>query len=216
MRRSLRTIFPLLLLGIIVVWFLSSPKKLPPRIEAQRGETEVAIGDAPAEAKRLMPMPTQKKAIVEDDDDEDDRPKKKLDAKSEAFFDKLDMEVPRTLYRKALHCYKDGSDKDQKIKFLYKMRSINSEVQITETKVVANTLTDDSTSECIQLAIKNAVWKDEEMPDYEGDDELLIRLGAFKKFMPEDWEPKETAYTGPNEDSAPIGEGDGRPSGRGK
>ena len=29
-----------------------------------------------------------------------------------------------------------------------------------------------------------------------------------KKYMPEDWEPEETAYTGPDEDPEPIGEGD--------
>lgn len=102
----------------------------------------------------------------------------KLDPRSDDFFYKFDEQVPKNLTRAAAKCYegRHGSlQRNQKLSLTYKIKVVNGQVQIHDIKVKEDTLNDPALAACFMAQVANAGWKDDELPDWEQDDTLVLR-----------------------------------------
>lgn len=114
-------------------------------------------------------------------------PPKKLDVKSTEFYQRFyEMLTPR-LTKEAADCYHGGKERDQKVKFSFKASIRDGRVTMRDVAMVTSTLNDPALERCMLEKVANfASWKDEEFPDYELDDEVLIRVRVLKKYKQEE------------------------------
>lgn len=114
-------------------------------------------------------------------------PPQKLDPKSDEFFRRFDDMIAAKLTAEAASCYKGGKQRDQKVKFSFRAVIRDGRVTIRDVKQMVSTLEDPGLERCMLEKVANfASWKDEAFPDYEMDDEVLIRVRALKKYTQEE------------------------------
>lgn len=116
----------------------------------------------------------------------DDKPTK-VDPQSDAFFYKFDEVVPANLTRAAATCYegKQGSiHRNQKMRLKFKTRIRNGDVSIHDVVVDESTLKDPALETCFLQAVQRVTWHDDELPDWDQDDQLVLRPErGMKKYM---------------------------------
>jgi hypothetical protein len=124
----------------------------------------------------------------------------KLDPASDAFFYRFDEAIPPALTAEAAKCYTGGLrrvHRNQKVKLGYKIHIRDGVVSIADVRVVESTVSDKALEECFALEVGKVTWRDDELPDWTQDDELVIRPErGMKKFTAEN-----LAYEG----DGPIG-----------
>jgi hypothetical protein len=163
----------------------------------QLGSTSsVATAAKPAAeyAKAVLPPPPvfPDPAAVREEEPEPEPPKpgepvKKLDPKSTEFFQRFDEMIAPHLTREAAACYNGGKQRDQKIKFGFTAKIRDGRVTIREVKVLTDTLDDKALANCMLEKVSNyAKWQDDAFPDWEQEDEVLIRIRALKKYKQEE------------------------------
>ena len=143
--------------------------------------TQVALAAAaPAAAPATKPS-TEAPAA----EPEPERPAK-LDPRSDEFFNKFDDVVPNRLTRNAAKCYEGRHGqlhRNQKLSLRFKTKIVNGEVSIHDVKIKESTLGDSALETCFIQEVMRSTWKDDELPDWEQDDELVIRPErGMKKF----------------------------------
>jgi hypothetical protein len=110
----------------------------------------------------------------------------KLDPRSDEFFNKFDDVVPNRLTRNAAKCYEGRHGqlhRNQKLSLRFKTRIVNGEVSIHDVTIKESTITDSALETCFIQEVMRSTWKDNELPDWEQDDELVIRPErGMKKF----------------------------------
>jgi hypothetical protein len=110
----------------------------------------------------------------------------KLDPRSDEFFYKFDDVVPNRLTRNAAKCYEGRHGqlhRNQKLSLRFKTRIHGGEVSIHDVTIKESTLNDPALETCFIQEIQRASWKDDELPDWEQDDELVLRPErGMKKF----------------------------------
>jgi hypothetical protein len=112
-------------------------------------------------------------------------PVEKLDPQSDAFFYKFDEVVPAALTREAASCYDDAPrvHRNQKLKLTFKTRIRDGVVSVHDVKVDTSTLDNASLEACFIRKVSEATWHDDELPDWDQDDMLVLRPGrGMKKF----------------------------------
>ena len=113
-------------------------------------------------------------------------PPGKLDPRSDEFFYKFDEAVPKILTRNAASCYegRHGSlHRNQKLSLRFKTKIVNGEVSVHDVTIKESTLNDSALETCFIQEVMRSSWKDNELPDWEQDDELVIRPErGMKKF----------------------------------
>ena len=105
-------------------------------------------------------------------------PPGKLDPRSDEFFYKFDELMPKTLTRNAAKCYEGRHGqlhRNQKLSLRFKTRIVNGEVSIHDVKIKESTLNDPALETCFIQEVQRSAWKDNELPDWEQDDELVLR-----------------------------------------
>lgn len=111
-------------------------------------------------------------------------PPGKLDPKSPEFIELIDEIIPRRLYGTVTdRCYNGNAPDHEKIKLGFRAKAVDGMFIVTEVKVLKSNLTEKTMEECIVGAVKGASWPAEEMPDWEDEDELFIRLGSMTKYI---------------------------------
>lgn len=116
-----------------------------------------------------------------------DGPPQKLDPKSDEFFRRFDEVIARKLTAEAATCYNGGKERDQKVKFGFRAVIRDGRVTIRDVKQMVSTLNDPALERCMLEKVAGfASWKDDAFPDYEMDDEVLIRVRALKKHKQEE------------------------------
>lgn len=114
-------------------------------------------------------------------------PPQKLDPKSTEFFQKFDEMIAPRLTREAAACYGGGKQRDQKVKFSFRAIIRDGRVTVRDVKMMVSTLGDPALERCMLEKVANfASWKDDSFPDYEMEDEVLIRIRALKKYKQEE------------------------------
>lgn len=110
----------------------------------------------------------------------------KLDPRSDEFFNKFDDVVPNRLTRNAAKCYEGRHGqlhRNQKLSLRFKTKIVNGEVTVHDVTIKESTINDSALETCFIQAVQRSTWKDDELPDWEQDDELVIRPErGMKKF----------------------------------
>src|SRR5262249_38283309 len=150
---------------------------------APEAPTQVAMAaPAPAAAPAAKPAPSEAPAAAAP---EPERPAK-LDPRSDEFFNKFDDVVPNRLTRKAAKCYEGRHGqlhRNQKLSLRFKTKIVNGEVSVHDVTIKESTLNDSALETCFIQEVMRSTWKDDELPDWEQDDELVIRPErGMKKF----------------------------------
>lgn len=116
----------------------------------------------------------------------------KVDINSDAFFIRFDELVPQLTTRNAAKCYTGGLGRvhrNQKVKLSFKDTIKNGVVTITDVKVVESTINDQALIDCFVREVAGTTWSDDGLPDWQQDDELVIRPErGMKKFTKENME----------------------------
>ena len=118
----------------------------------------------------------------------------KIDINSDAFFVKFDDLIPQMLTRNAAKCYTGGLNRvhrNQKVKLRFKDHIKNGVVTVSDLQLVADetTIKDKALVDCFMREVQNTTWTDAELPDWDQDDELVIRPErGMKKFTKENME----------------------------
>jgi hypothetical protein len=117
---------------------------------------------------------------------------KKMDVQSDAFFYKFQEVVPAVLSRNAAKCYEGVAKRvhrNQKIVLKFKVKIKDGEVTIKDVKADVNTLENAALETCFIQEVQRTTWRDDELPDWEAEDELVIRPErGLKKYSRENME----------------------------
>jgi hypothetical protein len=101
----------------------------------------------------------------------------------EALRMRVDDQIPTTLYAEAARCYHGGLPPDQRLDLGYKLRVKDGEITIVATNIEDSTLGDRALERCIVERVRAFHQRDDRLPDYEGEDDLYIRVGGFKSYF---------------------------------
>ncbi len=114
-----------------------------------------------------------------------DQPRK-FKPESDEFFLQFDDIQPAMLTKQAAKCYKGGIERvhrNQKLKLKFKDKIVNGEVTVEDVQIVESTLNNAALDACMVAAVKGTHWHNDNLPDYEMNDTLLIRPErGMKKF----------------------------------
>ena len=135
-------------------------KPAPPPVQVAALDKPVAAAPAPEPAPEPVVPPG------------------KLDPRSDEFFYKFDELMPKTLTRNAAKCYEGRHGqlhRNQKLSLRFKTRVVNGEVSVHDVKIKESTLNDPALENCFIQEVQRSAWKDDELPDWEQDDELVLR-----------------------------------------
>jgi hypothetical protein len=118
----------------------------------------------------------------------------RLDPRSDEFNQWVDVQLPRQLYDEAAQCYARvgglrggrGLARNQKLKLGYRIRIVDGEVTLAVVRVLDSTLGDGNLERCMTQAVAAARFRDPALPDWTGEDELLLRLRGMKKHLGSD------------------------------
>jgi hypothetical protein len=116
----------------------------------------------------------------------------KVSPASDEFFYKFDDLQPSMLTRNAAKCYTGGLHRvhrNQKVKLAFTNKIVNGEVTVADVKVVESTIDDPEMVECFRREVAATHWHDDELPDWNAPDELVIRPErGMKKYTKENME----------------------------
>lgn len=177
MRKWIAGALALLVLAVVLWMQIRSPGAEPavagPAAPAPEGS--VAVAATPAAAKGQAAI-----AQTAPPDDELDLPERtgKIDPRSDEFFNRFDEVVPRELTRNAARCYEGRHGqlhRNQGMKLTYKIRIAGGQVTIRDVVVKESTISDPALETCFLQEVGRSTWKDDELPDWEQEDELVLR-----------------------------------------
>ncbi len=170
----------LVLALLAVLWMQIREPSAAPVVAARKADVAAAPAQVAAQAAPVAP----KAAVAA----EPDKPKK-LDPASDAFFYKFDEQVPPALTAEAAKCYSGGLHRvhrNAKVKLGYTIAIKDGVLAISNVHVIESTVNDKQLEECFAREVAKVTWRDDELPDWKQDDELVIRPErGMKKFTAE-------------------------------
>jgi hypothetical protein len=176
-----------LLVLVILLWVQMRSHDADPVGQARIAAPVVAVSAAGPATVKVQPAAVQAPAAEEEL--EAPQPSGKLDPRSDAFFNKFDEVVPRELTQNAAKCYerRHGSlHRNQKLSLMFKTKITHGVVTVEDVKIKESTLNDSALETCFIQEIQRSTWKDDELPDWEQDDQLVLRPErGMKKFWKE-------------------------------
>lgn len=183
MQRGLIAGVVVMLIGI--AFFLFSGRSSSPRpVQVATPPIAQIAQIAPVVAAVVSAPPVTPPKKVEVFREEEAPPPGKLDPKSDAFVELVDEIIPRRLYsRVADRCYQRNYPDWQKIKLSIKERAVGGQYMITEVSIMESNIESKEMRDCIVDAVRGASWAADEMPDWEDEDELFIRVSGMKKYL---------------------------------
>ncbi|MGE0550977.1 MAG: hypothetical protein AB7O24_00415 [Kofleriaceae bacterium] len=116
-------------------------------------------------------------------------PPEKISVESDTFFYKFQEMVPVRLSREAATCYEGVAKRlhrNQKIVLGYKVSINDGTVTMKDVFIKDNTLNNPALETCFIQQVQRSSWHDDSLPDWEAEDELVIRPErGLKKYMRE-------------------------------
>ncbi|HEX3759515.1 MAG TPA: hypothetical protein VHW23_12450 [Kofleriaceae bacterium] len=164
---------------VVLLWLQMRPSDPVP---VAKPAAQPAPAATPAVAAAAVPKPEAEPEPAP----EAEPPPGKLDPRSDEFFYKFDEVVPQRLSRNAAKCYegRHGSlHRNQKLSLRFKTRIRNGEVTVHDVTIKESTLNDSALEACFIQEVERSTWKDGELPDWDQDDEVVLRPErGMKKF----------------------------------
>jgi hypothetical protein len=154
---------------------VAPPPAYDPLAEAKKVAAEEHAKAGVAEPAPAAPSPDGKPA--------------KIDPASDEFFYKFQEVTPAILSREVVKCYDGRPDsqrlhRNQKLTLEFHIKIKDGEVTISNVHEKANTLNDAALTTCFTQSVQRKTWHDDALPDWEADDELVIRPErGLKKYM---------------------------------
>ena len=179
MRKWLAGAVALLVLAVVLWMQLRSPDAEPIAAEHAAPPAAAAV-PAVVPAAASGPPAVAQAAAQTAAEPELDVPERgaKIDPKGDEFFTRFDEVVPRELTRNAAKCYEGRHGqlhRNQGLKLKYKIRIAGGQVTIRDVTIKESTIEDPALETCFIQEVARSTWKDDELPDWEQDDELVIR-----------------------------------------
>ena len=170
---------------VVLLWLQMQPSDPVPRAHAAVVPAEVPQAAVPSVAAAPPPKAPAAAAPAEAVPAPSPAPGK-LDPRSDEFFYKFDEVVPQRLARNAAKCYegRHGSlHRNQKLSLRFKTKIVDGEVTVKDVTIKESTLGDAALETCFIQEVARSTWKDAELPDWEQDDEVVLRPErGMKKF----------------------------------
>jgi hypothetical protein len=169
--------------ALLVVLFLLWKQLDPSSATAATPPAKAAVTPPPSDplaaAKQVAAVEHAKAGVVEPPPAEDGKPAK-IDPAGDEFFYKFIEVTPAVLSREVVKCYDGRADaqrlhRNQKLTLEFKIKIKDGEVTISNVHEKANTLNDPALTTCFTQAVQRKTWHDDSLPDWEGDDQLVIR-----------------------------------------
>lgn len=179
MRKWLAGAIALLVLAVVLWMQLQSPVARPVVAEhavSPAAAAAPAVGPAAGSGTSAVAQAAAP-AAPEPELDVPERPAK-IDPRSDEFFTRFDEVVPRELTRNAARCYEGRHGqlhRNQGLKLKYKIRIAKGQVTVHDITVKESSIEDSALETCFIQEVARSSWKDDELPDWEQDDELVIR-----------------------------------------
>jgi hypothetical protein len=182
-------------LGMLgLIWYqLHTPADAAP---APAPKAEVAPAPEPARAQGSGLAQVAAKVAAETGKPE------KVDPASDAFFYKFDDLQPHLLDKAAATCYSGGMNRvgwNAKLKLAFKDKIVNGDVMVADVRIVEDTIHNKELTDCFVREVQNTKWHDDSLPDWQQDDELVIRPErGMKKYTKEnmDYQGSGPDFTG--------------------
>lgn len=176
-----------LIVVLLLMWKQVSTTSAEPTPSVAPAQVEKAV--APVQASAVVaPAPAN---VLDEEPVVDDKPKK-LDPGGDEFFYAFTENVPKVLSKSAAECYagKLGTKhRNQKLVLKFKVQVRSGTVTIHDLKVDISTLNDPALESCFIQKVARGGWHDDSLPDYDWDDELVIRPErGLKKWVKENVE----------------------------
>ena len=131
----------------------------------------------------------------------------KIDPASDAFTYAFDERVPPLLTMQAAKCYTGGINRvhrNQSVKFGYNLKIKDGKVTVHDVRVIESKISDQRLIDCFAQEIAAVTWTDNQLPDWQQEDELVISPErGMKKFTKENLEYEGDGPIGTLE--APVG-----------
>ncbi len=111
----------------------------------------------------------------------------RIDVQSDAFFYTFQEVVPKVLSRNAARCYEGIATRvhrNQKLVLAFKTRIAAGVVTVRDVVITTSTLDNPALEACFLQEVQRSTWTDPALPDWEADDELVIRPErGLKKYL---------------------------------
>jgi hypothetical protein len=168
----------LILVLLLLLWREMAPTEAKKAAPVKPHETAVAMV-SPSESQPSVVKPTAVAAAATDPVAAvpDGKPAK-LDPRTDEFFYRFDETIPKVVTRNAAKCYEGRHGtlhRNQKLSLRYKVKVVNGEVGIREVSIKESTLGDAALETCFIQQVQRSTWKDDQLPDVEIDDEVVLR-----------------------------------------
>ena len=179
-----------LLILLLVLWRQLDTSSASPE-PVKKAEPTPAQYDALAQAKAVAKAEHEKAGVPEPvapPPSANGKPAK-IDPASDEFFYKFQEVTPAILSREVVKCYEGRPDsqrlnRNQKLTLEFHIKIKDGEVTISNVHEKANTLNDSALTACFTQSVQRKTWHDDALPDWEADDQLLIRPErGLKKYM---------------------------------
>lgn len=179
-----------LVILLVVLWRQLDTSSAAPE-PVKKAAPAPAQYDALAQAQTIAKEEHAKAGIVEPPPpppSADGKPAK-IDPASDEFFYKFQEVTPAILSREVVKCYEGRDEKqrlhrNQKLTLEFHIKIKDGEVTISNVHEKANTLNDAGLTTCFTQAVQRKTWHDDALPDWEADDQLVIRPErGLKKYM---------------------------------
>lgn len=132
----------------------------------------------------------------------------KIDPASDSFTYRFDERVTPELTMNAAKCYTGGLNRvhrNQKVKLGYNLKIKDGVVTVHDVRVVQTTIDDKTLVDCFVREVAKTTWTDEQLPDWQQEDELVIRPErGMKKFTAENLAYEGDGPIGKLEDPGPV------------
>ena len=182
MRKLLAIAGALLLVGLVILWrsiddsaATPNPAPAPQALPTPRTDVEPSMPAKPVVAEVTGEETTEAKP-------------KKLDPMGDEFFYRFTERVPKILTAQAVECYDKRTGtlhRNAKLVLLFDVRVRDGTATVQNVRIKPpdaddpdqknNTLNDPALESCFIQKISRASWTDDELPDYDWPDELVLR-----------------------------------------
>lgn len=180
-----------LLILLVVLWRQLDTSSAAAPQPVKKAEAAPPVYDPLANAKAVAKAEHEKAGVPEPvapPPSADGKPAK-LDPAGDEFFYKFQEATPAILSREVVKCY-EGRDesqrlhRNQKLTLEFHIKIKDGEVTISNVHEKENTLKDAALTACFTQAVQRKTWHDDALPDWEADDQLVIRPErGLKKYM---------------------------------
>lgn len=167
----------LALIGVLLWQLAASPSQPAARVAVFDASPAPAVEPPPDAGRRAV-----KRAPAIDDAAPAERPEL-VDVTSEVGFRRIGQDIPDRFRAELVSCVDPARhDPNAKLKVGYKMQIVGGWVYASNVRLIESEIDDPAVIRCILRAVESTRFEMDDMPDFEEESELFIRVRSLKKY----------------------------------